>query len=305
VKITRRGLLTGVGLTAVAGLGATAYGVAIEPSMVRIAEYRPQPKNWPADFPLRIVALSDVHANEPWLTAERLKGICERANALEPDIILLLGDYRSGMRRFSFGEVPVADWAEMLKLLQAPLGVHAIMGNHDYWDDEDAMVSRSGPTNAQRGLESVGIPVYLNRAARLEKEGRGFWLAGLDDLVAFVPLRHARDYDGPEGLDDLPGTLAQLTTDEPAILMSHVPDIFPQVPDRIALTLSGHTHGGQVRILGYSPVVPSMYGNRYAYGHVVEDDRHLIVSSGLGFSKLPVRIGIPPEIMLIELGSAA
>jgi predicted MPP superfamily phosphohydrolase len=106
-------------------------------------------------------------------------------------------------------------------------------------------------------------------------------------------------------VDDLPATLAQITTDEPAILMSHVPDIFPYVPERISLTLSGHTHGGQVRILGYSPVVPSHYGNRYAYGHVVEDDRHLIVSSGLGFSKIPVRFGIPPEIMLIELGGTA
>jgi predicted MPP superfamily phosphohydrolase len=303
MKITRRQLLTGAGVAAAAGFGTAGYAVAVEPNLVRVAEYRPQPKTWPADFKLRIVAFSDIHANKPWLDAERLKGICARANALEPDIILLLGDYRSDMRRFSFGEVPVEDWVAALTTLKAPLGVHAIMGNNDYWDGEEAMIMQRGPTRAQLGIEAAGIPVYLNRAVRLEKEGRGFWLAGLDDLVAFVPLRHSRYYDGPEGLDDLPGTLAQITTDEPAILMSHVPDIFPRVPERIALTLSGHTHGGQVRILGYSPVVPSIYGNRYAYGHVVEEDRHLIVSSGLGFSTLPVRFGIPPEIMLVELGA--
>ena len=86
------------------------------------------------------------------------------------------------------------------------------------------------------------------------------------------------------GLDDLQGTLARVTDGAPVILLAHEPDIFPDVPERVSLTLSGHTHGGQVRLFGYSPVVPSRFGNRYAYGHVVEDDRHLIVSGGLGFS---------------------
>ena len=86
------------------------------------------------------------------------------------------------------------------------------------------------------------------------------------------------------------------------ILLAHEPDIFPRVPARVALTLSGHTHGGQVRLFGYSPVVPSRYGNRYAYGHIIEDNRHLIVSGGLGCSILPVRLGCPPEIVMVELG---
>jgi uncharacterized protein len=88
------------------------------------------------------------------------------------------------------------------------------------------------------------------------------------------------------------------------VLMAHEPDVFPNVPPRVALTVSGHTHGGQVRLAGFSPVVPSIYGNRYAYGHVVEDGRHLIVSGGLGCSRLPIRLGVPPEIVSIELGSA-
>ena len=85
--------------------------------------------------------------------------------------------------------------------------------------------------------------------------------------------------------------------------LAHEPDIFPQVPERVSLTLSGHTHGGQVRLLGYSPMVPSQYGNRYAYGHVVEDGRHLVVSGGLGTSILPVRFGVPPEIVLLDVGA--
>ena len=74
------------------------------------------------------------------------------------------------------------------------------------------------------------------------------------------------------------------------------------MPDRVSLTLSGHTHGGQVRMFGYSPMVPSRYGNRYAYGHIVEDNRHLVVSGGLGCSILPVRIGVPPEIVMVDVG---
>ena len=94
-----------------------------------------------------------------------------------------------------------------------------------------------------------------------------------------------------------------MTDDAPVILMAHEPDIFPHVPDRVALTVSGHTHGGQIRMLGYAPVVPSRFGNRYVYGHIVEQKRHLIVSAGLGCSGLPVRFGATPEIVMIELAA--
>jgi predicted MPP superfamily phosphohydrolase len=300
--ITRRQVLAGMagGLAGAFALGG--YAVGIEPGMVNVSRYQPRPKNWPQNLSLRIVALSDIHASEPWLDANRLSEICARANALGPDLVVLLGDYRSGMR-LKIRETPIADWAAALATLRAPLGVHAILGNHDYWEEPEVLRRRDGPTMAEIGLAEVGIPVYVNHAARLEKDGQGFWLAGLGDLVAFLPAWHDGGRQGRFGMDDLPATLGQLTSDEPAILLSHVPDVFPQVPERIALTLSGHTHGGQVRLFGYSPVVPSQYGNRFAYGHVVEEDRHLIVSSGLGFSKLPVRFGIPPELVVVELGS--
>ena len=87
---------------------------------------------------------------------------------------------------------------------------------------------------------------------------------------------------------------------DPVILLAHEPDIMLRVPERVSLVLSGHTHGGQVRLFGWSPVVPSRYGNRYAYGHVREQC-DLIVSGGLGCSIIPVRFGMPPEIVLVSI----
>ncbi|MBS0243669.1 MAG: metallophosphoesterase [Proteobacteria bacterium] len=161
---------------------------------------------------------------------------------------------------------------------------------------------RKGPVAGRRELERFGVPVYENDGVRLVKGGEPFWLLGLGDQIAFLGRRLAR-HRRFRGVDDLPGTLAKATDNAPIVLMAHEPDIFPKVPSRVALTISGHTHGGQVRLLGYSPIVPSIFGNRYAYGHVVEGGRDLIVSGGLGVSMLPVRFGVPPEILLIELGS--
>jgi predicted MPP superfamily phosphohydrolase len=110
---------------------------------------------------------------------------------------------------------------------------------------------------------------------------------------------------GYHGVDDLPGTMAQISGDnDPAILMAHEPDIFVKVPARVTLTLSGHTHGGQVWLPFVGrPVVPSGYGKRFAYGHVVEKDRHIVVSAGLGLSIYPIRFMVPPEIALVTLTS--
>ena len=104
--------------------------------------------------------------------------------------------------------------------------------------------------------------------------------------------------------DDLPGTLAQVRTGDPVLLLVHEPDIFPRVPDRVALTLAGHTHGGQIRLPFIWPAfVPSKFGKRFAYGHIVEEGRHTIVSGGLGTSVVPARLGVPPEVVRIELGA--
>jgi uncharacterized protein len=115
-----------------------------------------------------------------------------------------------------------------------------------------------------------------------------------------VPLRRQRR--GKLGVDDLPKTLAAITDDAPAILMAHEPDIFPQVPKRFAITLSGHTHGGQVNLFGWKPAAASRLSRVYPRGHFSEGGRDLLVSSGLGCSIAPIRLGVPPEIMVLELG---
>jgi hypothetical protein len=118
------------------------------------------------------------------------------------------------------------------------------------------------------------IPILENDAVMLGAEGQRFWLAGLGDQIAYR-LGQGRF----RGVDDLAGTLAQVRADDPVLLLADEPDIFPRVPPRVALTLPGHTHGGQIRLpLIWPALVPSRYGARFAYGHVVENDRHPIVS---------------------------
>nr|WP_153365864.1 metallophosphoesterase [Rhizobium sp. ICMP 5592] len=280
-------------------LGGYAFG--FEPIIrLNVTPYQLTPPGWTPGLKLKIVVLTDFHACEPWMTAGRIASICEHANSLGGDIIVLLGDYTSGTE-FVTGRVDHRVWAAELATLKAPLGVHAIIGNHDWWHDAAAQKSGHGPTFSHKALADVGIPVYSNRAVRLEKDGQGFWLAGLEDQLA---LRRSVRWRRPvtTGLDDLDGTLAQVNDAAPIILLAHEPDIFPTVPSRVSVTLSGHTHGGQVRILGWSPYLPSRYGDRYVYGHIIEERRHLVVSGGLGCSVAPVRFGVPPEIVVVDLG---
>ena len=266
----------------------------------RIMTYKLTPSGWTPGLKLRAAVLADMHACEPWMSVERVKGICDRANALEADVVLLLGDYVSGMK-FVSNHVRSADWSRALAGLKAPLGVHAVMGNHDYWEDMAFQADQTVEPFAKAALEKAGIPVYINQAVRLEKDGHGFWLAGLADQVALLPAKWFNRY-GFEGLDDLPATLAQVTDDAPVLLLAHEPDIFPDVPERVSLTISGHTHGGQVNIFGWKPIVPSRYGARYAGGLVEESGRSIVVSRGLGCSVMPVRFMSLPEIVLLELG---
>ncbi|TPJ68834.1 metallophosphoesterase [Mesorhizobium sp. B2-7-1] len=301
--ITRRAFLRLVGGSAFAMVSLGAYAVGIEPMLLtHVKRYTLTPPHWPTELKLRVVALADIHACRPWMTPERIAALAEEANALQPDVIVLLGDYTAGTKIVT-GWVQVAEWADALSGLKAPLGVFSILGNHDWWTDSLAQRAEAGPTISRKALEHVGIPVMENDVVRLEKEGRGFWIAGLADQLALLPNK-AKGRDSFQGFDDLDGTLAKVQGSEPIILLAHEPDIFTKVPWRVSLTLSGHTHGGQVRLFGYSPVVPSAYGNRYAYGHVVENDRNLIVSGGLGFSIAPIRFGVRPEILQIDLGSA-
>lgn len=301
--LSRRKFLKWVASLGASGAAVAGYGFLFEPLLrLKIARYDLQPKAWPAGFKLTIAALADLHACRPWMDVERVESIVEQTNALGADVILLLGDYVGGMR-VAAEPVHSSEWSKALAKLRAPLGVHAILGNHEWWDDRAVQRAGTGSPVARRALETVGIPVYENDAVRLDKAGQGFWLAGLGDQLAYLPSRRLRP-GRRIGVDDLAGTLAKVTDDAPVILMAHEPDIAVRVPERVALQLSGHTHGGQVRLFGWSPVVPSRFGNRFAYGHVREQC-DVIVSGGLGCSIAPFRFGVPPEIVLVTLGNTA
>jgi predicted MPP superfamily phosphohydrolase len=296
--MNRRTFFKWLGGLALSSAAVTAYGFGIEPRfLLRVQSHALTPPGWPSDFRLRVAALSDIHMGEPYMGLKRLEHIVETTNALKPDLIVLLGDYAAG-HRWVTRKITIKDTAAILTQLTAPLGTHAILGNHDWWDDRQAQKRRAGPNLYGMALQTAGLPVYENDGVRLAHNGRPFWLLGLADQIAFINGRNSFS-----GLVDLDATLAKVGDDAPVILMIHEPDGFTKVPSRVSLTLAGHTHGGQVRFFGYSPVVPSAYGNRFAYGHIVEDDRHLIVSGGLGCSIIPVRFGVPPEINLIELGA--
>ena len=300
--ITRRHLIRSVGGLSALGISTAAYGVGVEPELrPRITRYRPTPRQWPVDLPLKIAVIADIHACDPWMSLERIEAIVDQTNALKPDLIVLLGDYVAGhhyVTRF----IPSDEWARVLTGLRAPLGVHAVMGNHDYWDDKTVQRAGQGTPVAHRALQAAGIPVYDNDAVRLAKDGRSFWLAGLGDQLAYAPAQRygrARRF----GADDLTATLAKVADDAPIILLAHEPYIATRVPARVALQLSGHTHGGQVRLFGWSPALPPQHGVPLVYGHLrLKCD--VIISGGLGCSIMPVRVGVPPEIVEVTLGRA-
>ena len=298
--ISRRRFLQWLGAF---GTFGAVYGFGIEPLLrLRVARYDLRVERWPPGFNLTIAAVADLHACHPWMTPERIDAVVDLTNSLRPDVIVPLGDYVTG-HRFVTGAVDARDWSRALSGLKAPLGVHAVLGNHDWWDDRAVQRARRGPPYAKGALEAVGIPVYENHAVRLVHGAHAFWLAGLGDQLAFWLMRR-RYPNQPFGVDDLDGTLAQVTDDAPVILLAHEPDVMVRAPERVSLILSGHTHGGQVRLFGWSPVVPSRYGNRFAYGHVRERC-DLVVSGGLGCSIMPVRIGVPPEVVHVTVRSGA
>lgn len=290
MRVTRRGFLAGAGgLLGWSVLGTAAYAGGIEARGLAVTRYAPKPPAWPVSQRLSITVIADVHAGGPNMTVSHIRRVVDTANELRSDLVVLLGDYIATYP-FVHARMPNKVWAPELARLVAPLGTWAVLGNHDWWD---------GVAGVRSALKAVGIPVLENDAVLLGPEGARFWLAGLGDQRAYR-LGHGRF----RGVDDLPRTLAQIRTADPVLLLAHEPDIFAQLPARIALTLAGHTHGGQIRLpLIWPAFVPSKYGARYAYGHIVEESRHMIVSGGLGTSFIPARLGVPPEVVQVVLGA--
>jgi hypothetical protein len=287
--ISRRHFLTLTAATAGAGMICAGDAFAVEPGFSLILKkWTVEHPDWPAAAPsLRIGILTDIHAVEPWMSAHRISGIVDQLNAQKPDVIVLLGDYVNGLRpRYCTRELQVAEWTAPLQSLRAPLGVYAILGNHDWWSGQ--------APDIRRAFRKTGIALLENAAFKVSRGRDHFWIAGVKDQLAAES----------RGVWDLEATLHHITDRAPVILLAHEPDIFDRVPAGITLTLAGHTHGGQI----YIPFVgrPAFFADnaryaKYAYGHFEKDGRHMIVSSGLGLSNIPIRFLVPPEIAVVTL----
>lgn len=278
--MSSRRRLKWVALAVVAvGLVGALWAFVFEPSSLVLREYGLSVSSWPNQVDgLRVAVLADLHVGSPFNGLEKLERIVQETNKAEPDVVLLAGDYViQGVRGGSF--ISPRDFAPVLANLRARLGVWAVLGNHDWWLDGPAV---------RAALEQNGIRVLENQAAELDPR-TGFWLAGVGDYW--------------EGRPDVSLALAEVPEGATVIVFTHNPDVFPEIPDHVALSIAGHTHGGQVNLpLIGRPVVPSEFGERYAAGHVVEEGRHFFVSTGLGTSILPVRFRVPPEISVLRIG---
>ena len=249
----------------------------LEPSSLRVAAYT-VPLSAPALKGMRIAVISDLHAGAPYIDTAKIDQVVAMTNAARPDLILLTGDYV--ITNVVGGRyMPIDTVVAHLKGLHAPLGVYAVIGNHDRWDDPGRIVS---------SFRAAGISVLENTHVMLPPPRNGIALVGLGD----------RDNGGPKVKRSLAGVTG------PALCFVHSPDVFPRLPATCALTIAGHTHGGQVWLpfLGRPAVeTVSRFGQRYAIGVIREGGRTMFVSSGIGTSILPLRFGVPPEISLLTL----
>ncbi|MGH7499280.1 MAG: metallophosphoesterase [Gemmatimonadales bacterium] len=261
-------------------LGCVLWGFWIEPSSLRVQEVQ-LPLNWPYPRPLRIAVVSDLHVGSPFQDLPHLRKVVDRINGTNPDLVCLLGDFVTvdviGGKAVAPDKIAVE-----LGRLRAPAGVFGVLGNHDR--------SLNGPL-VYEALTARGVRVLEDTAVRIATPSGPVWIAGISDF-----------WSAPHNVRKALQPVTDSTT--PVIAMTHNPDVFPEVPGRVLLTLAGHTHGGQVRLpfVG-SPIVPSIYGQRYVMGHVREGGRDLFVTTGVGTSGIPVRFGMPPTISVLTVRS--
>lgn len=264
-----------VTLFIIAGLGVWAS--VVEPNRLVLKQETIQLNSCPPALDgLRIAVISDIHAGSPFINENKLQHLVATVNGQQPDLIVILGDFlvRTSWHATHMEPEVIAG---NLKGLSAPLGVFAVLGNHDWW----------GPGGRMwQALTAVGILVLENEGVEISRQGQVFSVVGLSDA-----------WTRPQKIND---TLMTVPAGNPVIALTHNPDIFPKIPASVTLTLAGHTHGGQVNfpILGRL-VLPSDY--RYAAGHVQEAGHHLFVTTGIGTSIFPVRFRVPPEVVVLTL----
>lgn len=262
-------------------LGSWAFW--FEPASLKNKNHEIALASWPAPCDgLRVAVLADLHVDSPFNGADKVKRIVDLTRAAKPDLILLAGDYV--VHRVLGGTfVSPEAIAEGLRALSAPLGVFAVLGNHDRW---------LNARQIEDAFKAVGIKFLEDDAVSMTSGNCSFWLVGLSDFWE-EPHRYK-------------AALAKPPHGAPVIVFTHKPDLFPQIPNTVAITFAGHTHGGQV----YFPmvgrlIVPSRYGERYAIGHIVENGRTCLSVLESGPASCPCVFLVPPEISLVTLRTSA
>ena len=256
------------------------WGILVEPNRLVTRQETIAINKWPKELDgLKIAVLSDLHVGSWGIDDDKLRLIISRTNQLQPDMIVILGDYMTGDGTFRQRVDPEV-FAPALKDLRAPLGVYSVLGNHDWWGDAPRL---------RVALEANGIKVLEDEVLEVPARGTSVWLAGLADL-----------WTRPQNIEQ---TIAKIPPDlhnQPIIALTHNPDIFPRLPQRVSLLLAGHTHAAQIMFPIIGPIVqPSKNG--YVRGHYYENNHDLFVTSGIGNSIIPIRFGVPPEIVLLTI----
>jgi len=243
-----------------------------------VREYKLNIANWPASMNgLKVAVITDLHAGSLYVGPGKVRQVVEETNKANPDVVVLLGDYVASVHKYCPIK-PAAFMPELAKL-KARYGVYAVLGNHDWWYNGDEIFD---------AMTAEHLKVLENSASEINIGKERLWIAGLADKWTRIP--------------SVDKALKQIPEGDPILVITHNPDVFPSIPKRVSLTMAGHTHGGQVAIPGIGPLfVPSAYGTKYARGHIVEDGRHLFVSTGIGTTFLPARLCTPPEISLLIL----
>jgi predicted MPP superfamily phosphohydrolase len=277
----RKWLLLGAAVVLLAAV-VLGYGYA-ETYRLEVKEYIFTSPDLPAAFDgTRIVLVTDIHCGR-FFSQDRVSDVVDRVHELDPDLIVLGGD-------FVFAQMENAEpcFAELARL-QAPLGVFAVLGNHDHgeYDRDDR-----GPQRVLEAAEKADIPVLVNQAVWVEKAGDRIRVGGVDD--------HST------GRPQLGPIVSGTETSDFVLLASHNPDFSERIPaGTVDLVLSGHTHGGQVTLFGlWAFHVPSEFGQKYRTGMVVNDTTTVVVSNGVGTSTfLPIRILARPQIVVVTVRS--
>ena len=265
------------GTFAVVTTGGLGYSMLVEPYMVDTERIEIPLQHLPLGFDgMTIVQISDLHFGT-WLTAEHMLGVVEKINALDVDIIVITGDFVSG-----FDSEIEYDLVSSLSMLQAREGVYAILGNHDHWAGVEAVSD---------AIQNAGIRLLINESVLFERNYERLYLAGLGDIW--------------EDKQDLEGTLRDIPEDECVVMLVHEPDYadYVAMTGRVDLQLSGHTHGGQVRMPFTGANVLPALGRKYDMGLYSIDDLILYVNRGLGMMKPAIRFRCTPEITHITLRS--